>query len=59
MLSTSRGSSQPAQALWPWILTPVIVLVVFYILHYEVLARHAPAPTASTLSEPHTTQYTE
>lgn len=32
-------AQHPQAALWPWIVMPLVVLIVFYILHYVV--RHS------------------
>lgn len=50
MVSRPRDSAKHSQALWPWIVMPVVVLVVFYILHFEVRPQgRTPELTPSTL----------
>jgi hypothetical protein len=43
-MSTSRDTHERRQAVWPWILMPIIVLVVFYTLQrFQDSARIATA----------------
>jgi hypothetical protein len=54
MLSSTPEASPQRQALWPWIVMPLIVLVVFYILHYDVRPQDnstAGGEAHSTISE--------
>jgi len=33
MMSTSRDTNERRQAIWPWVLMPLVVLLVAYTLH--------------------------
>jgi hypothetical protein len=43
-MSTSHDTNERRQAIWPWLLMPVVVLIVFYTLHsFEHAAKSAAA----------------
>lgn len=58
--STSHETNERRQAIWPWLLMPIVVLLVAYTLHsFEDAARTAaaqgqarPASNDSVASEP-------
>jgi hypothetical protein len=45
-MSTSHDSNERRQAIWPWILMPIVVLLVAYMLHgFEDSAKSSAAQT--------------
>jgi hypothetical protein len=47
-MSTSHDSNERRQAIWPWILMPIVVLLVAYMLHgFEDSAKTSAAQTQS------------
>jgi hypothetical protein len=43
-MSTSHDTNERRQAIWPWILMPIVVLLVAYMLHgFEDSAKSAAA----------------
>jgi hypothetical protein len=49
MIPSSREPAQHSQALWPWIVMPAVVLIVFCILHFDVRRLGSPADTPATV----------
>jgi hypothetical protein len=47
-MSTSHDTNERRQAIWPWILMPIVVLLVAYMLHgFEDSAKTSAAQTQS------------
>jgi hypothetical protein len=47
MMSTSHDTNERRQAIWPWLLMPVVVLIVFYTLQrFQDSAKSAAAQAA-------------
>jgi hypothetical protein len=46
---TPQEPPHTAQPLWPWIVMPAIVLIVFCILHFDVRPRWSLASTPTTM----------
>jgi hypothetical protein len=45
-MATSHDTNERRQAIWPWILMPVVVLLVAYMLHgFEDSAKSAANPS--------------
>ena len=45
-MSTSHDTNERRQAVWPWILMPIVVLLVAYLLHgFEDSAKTSAAQT--------------
>ena len=45
-MSTSHDTNERRQAIWPWILMPIVVLLVAYMLHgFEDSAKSSAAQT--------------
>jgi hypothetical protein len=53
LLPGARPSSQPQQAVWPWLLVPLITLAVFFTLRSfrEMTAQTLPASSISVEQE--------
>jgi hypothetical protein len=47
-MASAASEVERPQAIWPWIVMPLVVLVVFCILHYDLRGPGAPAAGAST-----------
>jgi hypothetical protein len=46
MMSTSHETSERRQAIWPWLLMPMVVLIVFYVLErFQEAAKSASQGT--------------
>ena len=52
-MSTSHDSNERRQAIWPWILMPIVVLLVAYMLHgFEDSAKTSAAQDRQTRIAP-------
>ena len=55
-MSTSHDTNERRQAIWPWILMPIVVLLVAYMLHgFEDSAKSAAAQSPQAHSSAGTT----
>jgi len=53
-MSTTHDTNERRQAIWPWLLMPLVVLLVFYTLHgfrNEATRGAAPQSQAQTSSD--------
>jgi hypothetical protein len=56
-MPTSQDTPERRQAVWPWVLMPIVVLIVFYALHsFEDAAKSAAAQQAQMHGSDDTTE---
>lgn len=52
MMSTSHETSERRQAIWPWLLMPMVVLIVFYVLERFQDAAKSAGPQGAQVHAP-------